>query len=182
MNIFGSGNLWGTPLQDASGNALANPSPVLFGTLQEVSIDISFDTKMLYGQLQFPVDVARGKGKATGKAKAANINGALFNSIFFGQTMSSGILRDVYDVVGSVIPTTPFQVTPVVPNSGTWATDLGVRTVLGTPLVRVASAPTTGQYSVAAGVYTFASADVGLTFYISYQYTATSTSAQKSTC
>jgi hypothetical protein len=47
MNIFGSGNLWGTPLQDASGNALANPSPVLFGTLQEVSIDISFDTKML---------------------------------------------------------------------------------------------------------------------------------------
>jgi hypothetical protein len=55
--------------------------------------------------------------------------------------------------------------------------DLGVIDSAGIPLVRVASAPTTGQYSVAAGVYTFASANVGQTVFISYRYSYTLTSA-----
>ena len=39
---------------------------------------------------------------------------------------------------------------------------------------RVASAPVAGQYSVTeAGVYTFATADVGKTVFISFKYTAT---------
>jgi hypothetical protein len=41
------------------------------------------------------------------------------------------------------------------------------------------SAPTTGQYTVSSGVYTFAAADVGKTAYISFQYTATSTTAPR---
>lgn len=179
--VFGTGSLWGTPTQDASGNAIVNPTPVLFGTLQEVSLDTSFDTKMLYGNLQFPVAVGRGKGKISAKAKLAQFNGALINSLFFGQTLSAGIVADVYDVTGSVIPSTPFQITPTVPSSGTWSQDLGVRSSTGTTLTRVASAPATGQYSVSSGVYTFAAADVGLTVFISFQYTATSTTAQKST-
>jgi hypothetical protein len=56
---------------------------------------------------------------------------------------------------------------------------LGVRNSSGLPMTRVASAPTTGQYSVAAGVYIFAAADVGNIVYINYQYTATSTAAKK---
>jgi hypothetical protein len=55
-----------------------------------------------------------------------------------------------------------------------------VRHADGTALTRVASAPTTGQYSVAAGVYTFAAADTGVTVYIDYQYTYTSTTAKNS--
>ncbi len=51
----------------------------------------------------------------------------------------------------------------------------------GTLLTRVASAPATGQYSVSAGVYTFAAADTGVTVFIDYQYTFTSTTSQKST-
>ncbi len=43
------------------------------------------------------------------------------------------------------------------------------------PLVRVASGPTTGQYSVAAGVYTFAAADTTLGVLISYNYTVSGT-------
>lgn len=178
--LFGSGILWGTPLTDASGNAISNPSPIQFGTLQEVSLDISFDTKLLYGQNQFPVAVGRGKGKISGKAKFAQVNGTLLNSLFFGQTMTAGIIGDVYDTTGAAIPTTPFTITPTVPSSGTWAYDLGVRNSSGLPMTRVASAPTTGQYSVAAGVYTFAAADTGLTVFINFQYTATSTSAKKS--
>jgi hypothetical protein len=178
---FGAGALWGTPLTDAAGNAIANPTPLLFGVLQDVSVDLSADVKELYGQNSFPEAVARGKTKISCKAKFGRINGLVLNSLFFGQTVSNGILADVYDTTGAAIPASPYQITPTVPSSGTWAADLGVRDQNGNPMTRVASAPTTGQYSVAAGVYTFAAADTGLTVFISFQYTATSTSAKKST-
>jgi hypothetical protein len=178
---FGSGILWGTPTTDAAGNAIAVPTPVQFGTLQEVSLDINFENKTLHGQSQFPVAVGRGKGKVTGKAKFAQMNGLLINSLFFGQTQTAGIINDVYDTTGAAIPaSSPYTITPTIPNSGTWSQDLGVRDSNGLPMTRVASAPATGQYSVAAGVYTFASADQGKTVYVNYQYTATSTSAVKS--
>jgi hypothetical protein len=181
QNVFGSGVLIGTPLTDYTGAVIANPTPVQFGVAQEIGLDVSFDTKMLYGQNQFPVAVGRGKGKITGKVKAAQVNGALFNSIMFGQGLTSGIIADVYDVVGAAIPGTPYQITPTVPSSGTWTFDLGVRDSNGVPMTRVASGPTTGQYSVAAGVYTFAAADTTKVVYINFQYTATSTTAKKST-
>ena len=172
---FGPGAFWATPTQDAYGNAIATPTPVLIGVMQEMSLDISFDSKELYGQNQFPVQVGRGKGKMAGKVKFAQFNGQTFNTLMFGQTMTSAsLLSDNYDTTGSVIPASPYQVTPTVPNSGTWSADLGVRNSNGRPLTRVASAPATGQYSVAAGVYTFAAADTGSTVFISYQYTSSS--------
>jgi hypothetical protein len=175
---FGAGALWGTPLTDAFGNALSNPTPVLFGVLQSVSVDISGDIKELSGQNQFPVAVGRGKGKIGLKASFAQLNGSIINSLFFGQAMTSGLVSDNYDTLGTTVAT---SVTPTVPGSGTWAADLGVRDANGVPMIHVASGPTTGQYAVSAGVYTFASADVGKTVFIDYQYTATSTAAKKST-
>lgn len=175
---FGSGVLVGTPLTDANGAAIAVPSPVIFGALQDVMIDISAEIKQLYGQNQFPLAVGRGKGKISGKAKMAQINASLMNSLFFGQSLTSGIVDNVYDLTGTVVPSTPFTITPTVPGSGTWVFDLGVRDSNGVPLTRVASAPATGQYSVTAGVYTFAAADTGQRMFISYQYTATSTTAK----
>ena len=177
---FGAGALWGTPLTDATGAAITNPTPVLFGTLQDVNVDIDPDTKPLFGQNAFPDVVARGKTKIAGKAKFGRFNGQLINSLFFGQTMTSSIVTNVYETTGALIPTTPFQITPTVPSSGTWARDLGVRDNQGNPMVRVASAPATGQYSVAAGVYTFAAADTGLRVFISYNYTATGATAKTS--
>jgi hypothetical protein len=183
MYWFGAGILWGTQKQDANGNAIAVPTPVQFGTLQEVSVDISADQKELYGQNQFPVVVGRGKGKISCKSKFAQISAAAFNTLFFGQTLAAGIIDAVYDVTGAAIPTTPYAITPTVPGSGTWSADLGVRDSTGNPMTRVdsGSTPATGQYKVTAGVYTFAAADTGKTVYISYKYTATSTSQQKQT-
>jgi len=43
------------------------------------------------------------------------------------------------------------------------------------PLTKAASAPAAGQYSVAAGVYTFNSADANKAVLISYTYTITGT-------
>ena len=180
MFIFGSGSLYGTPLTDASGAAIANPTPVKFGTLQNVSLDFSFENKMLYGQKQFPVAVGRGKGKISGKAQVGTLNGGLINSLFFGQTLATGLIGVYNGDTGSVIPGTPFTLTPTVPSSGTWTKDLGV-IVDGVQLNRVASAPATGQYSVAAGVYTFAAADAGKIAFIHFEYTATAVGAQKST-
>lgn len=179
---FGAGTLVGTALTDATGAALATPTPVAFGVLQNASVDFSFDLKELFGQYQFPVAIGRGKGKITGKAQFAQLNGLTLNSLFFGQTMTTGSLGEVIDTTGTVIPTTPFQITVTPPGSGTWTVDLGViDSSTGRPMTRVVSAPTTGQYSVAAGVYTFAAADVGKLARISYQYTATSTVAKRIT-
>lgn len=177
QTAFGSGVLIGAANQDAFGNPLATPTPVQFGVLQDISLDISFDTKELYGSNQFPVAIGRGKGKATGKAKFAQINGLMLNSLFFGQTLTAGSLSDYIDVTGSASET---SLTPTVPNGGTWVRDLGVRSAVGIPLIRVVSSPAAGQYSVSSGVYTFASADAGTTIYISFQFTASSTVARKS--
>lgn len=182
MELFGSGLMWGTPLTNSAGAAVANPTPLLFGTMQDAEVEISGELKMLYGQNQFPVAVGRGKGAIKGKAKYATIFGGHFETLVFGQAGSAGITSMVYDTTGAAIPSTPFQITPTVPSSGTWAADLGViNASTGRPMTRVASAPATGQYSVAAGVYTFAAADTGVVVYINYRYTATSTVARKGT-
>ena len=77
MYGFGTGILFGTQLQDATGATVANATPVQFGTLQDVSSDITFEEKLLYGQNQFPVAVGRGKGKINFKAKMAGIFGGV---------------------------------------------------------------------------------------------------------
>ncbi len=179
MYMFGSGVLWGTPLSDAAGAAIAAPTPMIFGTLQDTDLDAKFELKELHGQNQFAVAVGRGKGQISGKSKFASIFGRFLETIIFGTTGSAGLTSAVYDTVGASIPSTPFTVTPTVPASGTWAADLGVIDgTTGRAMVRVTSAPAAGQYSVAAGVYTFAAADTGKLVYINYRYTATSTVAR----
>lgn len=174
MFEFGAGTLWGFPVVT---NA-ANPTPMKFGTLQDVSLDISGDVKQLYGQKQFPEAVARGKCKITGKSKFASINGKMLNDMFFGQTMGAGMIKTALDE-SQPIPATPFQVT--VTNAATFKQDWGVRyNATGLPLTRVASGPVLGQYSVntGTGVYTFAAADTLATVLISYTFTAAGTGAQ----
>ena len=63
MLSFGAGKLISIPTNDYLGNAIANPTPVLLGTMQDVSVDISVDIKTLYGAKRFPVAVGQGKGK-----------------------------------------------------------------------------------------------------------------------
>lgn len=178
MFEFGTGTLWGFPI---GGNTAPNPTPMKFGTLQDVSLDISGDIKQLYGQKQFPEAVARGKCKITGKSKFAAINGKMMNDMFFGQTLGAGMIKTALDEAATV-PATPFQVT--VSNSATFKQDWGVRYAsgvsAGVPLTRVAASPATGQYSVntATGVYTFAAGDTGAAVLISYTFTAAAVGTQ----
>jgi hypothetical protein len=159
---FGSGILIGTPV---------GGSPIEFGVLQDVSVDFSFAVKELTGQYQFPLAVARGKGKVDGKAKFASINGTALANLFFNATPTVGQKLWSYNEAGT-IPTTPFTIT--VANGATFNADLGVKFVSsGLQLVRVASGATTGQYMVntTTGLYTFAAADTGKAVLLTYIYT-----------
>lgn len=183
MFLFGSGLQWGTPLTDATGAAIATPSPLLFGTLQDTEMDFKFELKQLHGQNQFAVAIGRGKGSINCKSKVGSIRAAFLSSLVFGQALTAGLTSMVYDTVGTAVPATPYQVTVTPPSSGTFAADLGVIDgTTGRPMTRVASGPATGQYSVTGGgQYTFAAADTGKLMYINYRYTATSTIAQRLT-
>ena len=56
---FGSGAVWGERT-DVTGSGIG---PRQFGVLQDIQIDFDWTDKPLYGQLQFPVAIARGQGK-----------------------------------------------------------------------------------------------------------------------
>lgn len=177
MIQFGAGQLFAVMTQDAQGNALATPTPVQFGVIQNVDLDISFEEKMLYGSRQFPVAVARGKGKIEGKAKLGSFNGRILGDYIFGSGSEAGIRAMVVDF--SATAATSITVTP--PDSGAFATDLGVRNgTTGLPLTRVASSPSVGEYSVntGTGAYTLNASQTG-TVLISYEYTANSATAKR---
>jgi hypothetical protein len=177
MYLFNSGVLVCTP---NAGNLSAFPTPLALGVLQEGSIDVSFEVKELYGQAQFPVDVATGKGKVTGKAKFASITGKTLTDIIFGQTTAVGYNSPVYNEGPTAIPATPFTIT--VSNATNYIADLGViNAATGVPFTCISTVgggtPTAGQYSVSLsgankGKYIFSSADnvSGISVKISYIY------------
>lgn len=161
---FGSGLLFAT-------NTAANSTPIQFGTLQDVTLDMSRTLKELYGQGQYPVAIGSAQMKISGKAKVGQVNGQLYNDLFFGGSSAAGQTLLVYNEAGSVPAVTSYTVT--VSGSATWVEDEGVLYAnTGLPFKRVASAPTIGQYSVAAGIYTFAAADASAAVLVSYTKTA----------
>jgi hypothetical protein len=69
----------------------------------------------------------------------------------------------------ATIPAAPGPYTVTVAKAAAWNGDAGViLSVSGVALVKVTGAPLTGQFAVAAGVYTFNAAQAGLAVSISY--------------
>jgi len=163
---FGSGVLTAIP---NAGNLAANPTPMAFGLLQEIQIEIKGDTKELYDNLQIPAAIARGKIKVTGKGKMASLDPMFFSQLYFGLPTAAGVQRPVYNEAWTATATVTPAHTPV--------TDLGVIVnggtgfQVGTQMTAVTTAPTvSGTYQFTAGTYKFLAADVsaGLTVAISY--------------
>ena len=175
MINFGVGKLIAVPTNAADGSVITNPTPVVLGTMQDVSLDLSVEMKTLYGSKRYPIAVGQGKGKTEIKAKYAEIDGGILGSLFFGRTETAGIKAAVFDSAGT-IPATPgpYTLTVAPPGGGSFVSDLGVmNAATGEQLSRVAAAPAAGQYAVSgAGVYTFAAADQGKAVRISYEYSA----------
>jgi hypothetical protein len=170
QGLFGPGILWVTRTD------LATQTPFNIGYINEFSYDFSFETKELFGQNQVALLAARGTAKTTGKMKAATLSGQNLNTMLIGGTWTVGTQYDWYATPATAIPATPFQITPTIPSSGTWNQDLGVtNSATGLPLTLVTGTPAAGQYAVATGVYTFASADhtSGISVIINSAYTYT---------
>lgn len=164
---FGSGILIGKT---------STGSPVPFGALQDVQLEIAGKNEELFGHYQMPEQVARAQTKLTAKAKMGYISGPVYSSLFFGTTASAGTVKLAYREAGSVPAATTYTVT--VANAANFVGDWGVSyAATGVPLQLVATTPTQGQYSVntTTGVYTFAAADANAAVLISYTYGDTTT-------
>jgi len=164
MQHFGIGYLSAIP----SG---ATPTPIPFGLVKDVSVDIAANLVKERGQWQHVVAVGRGNVDITGKAGTVSVFGGAIGQLL-GVTPVAGSTVGVPGEIGT-IPTTPFQIT--VTNSATWVQDHGVLDLTTNLwMTRGATATGTGVYSVAAGIYTFNTADAAHKVAIAYGYTSAS--------
>ncbi len=172
--IFGAGRIFA--INDGNNKVPSSPAviqPVQFLSIQEASVDEAITIKPLDSTYEFPDTVASADRKLTGKVTFGRVDLLLLNEIVFGENSyaAGGTLLQGVEA-GTVPATTPYTVT--VTNSATWATDLGVYYASsGKQLEKVTASPATGQYSVAAGVYTFSVGDEGVAVLINYTYTET---------
>lgn len=165
-SLFGCGYLFGVPT--------GGGSPIMFAALQDVSVEFSQDVKSLYGSQKFPIEIAGGKAKIECKASVGRIDPVLFNTIYWGGTLSTSTLTlGSMDEIGTVPGSVAYTVT--VANAAQFRTNLGVfDPVTGMFMTMIPSGtPTTGQYTVSAGVYTFAAADANKVLRFYYTYGAT---------
>jgi len=166
--VFGPGALYATRTD------ITNPTPINIGYAQEFSLDETGETKELFGSYQYPLAVARGTIKCTGKAKAAVISGQALN-IFHGNTFSAGQLKASLGEAATVPGTSPYTVAGA--HAATFNSDLGViYSGTGLPLIAEGAASllgAAGEYYSSNGTYTFDSIDAGAAVKLSYAYNDT---------
>lgn len=163
---FGSGTIIGRRTD------ISNPNPIFMGVAQDVQVDFDQTLKDLIGQYKVAVDVAPAQLKISGKIKQARIQAGMVNDLLIGQTLTTG--AGFAMAVSEAFTLT--STTNTVAHAATFSEDLGVFYALtGKQFTRVASAPTTGQYSVVetTGVYTFAAGDNNAQILTYYSYGVT---------
>jgi hypothetical protein len=162
--FFGVGNISAIP----SG---ANPTPVPIATVKGVTVEFKATDVPLVGQYMVAQDRATTSIEITGTIQSADFSADMVSLVLPNTTSTTGTILPATH--NAAVPTTPFTIT--VTQSATFDSELSVVDLTaGIKLKRVASSPATGEYSVAAGVFTFAAADVAHSISIAYLYTATS--------
>lgn len=167
--FLGSGHLTIVP-------TIVNPTPIQVARMTDISVKFAKDTKAL------EADRIAALGKAwvglTAKltAKTVEWNVDAVAAILSGAaTASEGRLIGVDGEACAVPAATPWTVTIANPtgfvNLGIEDVTAGIAAGVRRFMSRVASAPTTGQYSVTSGgVYTFAAADASHALRARYYY------------
>lgn len=173
---FGAGVLWGTPVLNPDGSAPYNPTPTKFGILQEVQLDVEFQTKELYGGNQFPYAIGRGQGKITANAKSAQIIGAQWAQLFFGKSYVAGMaIADYYDNIGQNIPGSTLVTTPAAPTGAGSGT--GGSIPAGNNFAKIVAVDVNGAFSAAGPENATAVATTGSASSIAWTWTAVSGAA-----
>ena len=167
MFVFDSGYIFGIS------NASGVPTPVKFGSMQSVQAKIGLE--YTYSNLQTWTKFAASLKSLSLNfvAKTGQINSLLGNQLLFGQENSTGSNLLARDVAGIVPASGPYTITPTVPSGGTFSQDLGVQyTSTGIPLQFTSGSPTTGQYSLSGGVYTFSGGDASQALTFNFLYSS----------
>lgn len=168
--VLGSGHLTLIP----SG---ATPTPIPVARLTDVSVKFTKETKLLEADRIAPIDSAWVGLSAKITAKTVEWNADAVAAILSGAaTAAAGRLIGV-DGEDLLVPAAPGPYTDSAANT-TGHVDLGLKDVTasiaaGVPVFmkRVAGpTPTTGQYVVSAGAYTFAAADAEHALKARYYY------------
>ena len=169
---IGSGRVYFSPL--TTGNPATPSTARQVAEMQDFSLDIAGTIKELRSNQQFPDDTAVVDKKITWKLTAGIFDNDLYNNLFGGETAATGAGQGVpvTQESGTIPSTNPYTVT--VSGAAQWVQTLSVNySATGQPLTKVTSSPASTQFSVSAGVYTFAAADAGLGVLISYLKTLT---------
>lgn len=147
--------------------------PRLVAELAEVSIDFATEVKALESVKRIAVGHVVTGQKITGKAKQLAVQ-PWVEAQKIGATHATGRLVTVDDEAGSVPGSSTYTIS--VTHSANWTRDLGVTlTADGTALTPVTGTPSAGEYSVAAGVYTFNVAQASAAVKISYVWSDSTT-------
>ena len=166
MQHFGIGALAAIPAGTITG-----VTPVPFGLIKDISVD--FDRKYVTerGQWAHAVAVGAGEIDVKGKCGTVSVFGGAIGQLF-GVTPVAGSTLCIPNETGTIpAPSGPYTITCA--QSATWAYDFGVWDLTtGLQMSRIVSGPATTQYSVAAGIYTFAAADTGHKVQLAYAYTS----------
>ena len=164
LAVFGPGILIATRTDISLG------TPINVGYAQEFSIELAGTNKPLYGQKQLPLVQARSTIKPTGKFKSAVVSGLALNTLFWGQTFTTGGINWNIDSTFSV-STVSTSVT--VGSSSSFDANLGVKyATSGLPFQRVSTGlEVAGSYSQTANVLNFATADSGQAVKVTYTNT-----------
>ena len=175
---FGSGLLYGTRTD------IATATPRLLGIMQDVNLAFAGDAKELFGQYSYPMAVARGKTKITGKAKFAEINADIYNDFFFGQNVAGGGTATAFKESHTVPSATPYDF--VVTNATEIPlADLGCwNATTGSQYTLVTGTPTTAKtyaFDPTTGTYTFAATEAGNNLVVDYTYTLPAATAPNRT-
>jgi|GEM_PF-1651161 len=170
--VKGVGKMMAVNVSDAS---LAG----YLGFLGDMSVSLKFPKNKVYGgDGLWPIGTIEGDREGSIKFNNNKFNLDML-SIAMGAAITRGTSVTVaaLDEAGTIPAATTYTIT--VAHSATalathalaktkvWFAGDGIRT----PLVNVVSDPTTGQYSYASGVFTFAAADASKTVLIDYLYT-----------
>jgi hypothetical protein len=162
----------------AIGNAFINPvggllpvnaSPFQLNTIQDISVEFTGKVEELRGQLLYAVDARLTDVGVKGKFTVGQWSLDQLNNLFF-----AGVISDTADGVDNIVPdeahTVPLSApyTIDVTDEAGWSEDLGVSYAANAQSFDRVTPSIAGQYTVAAGAYTFDIADAGAQVLISY--------------
>lgn len=184
MTVLNGKKLFGAGRAFASLNTTM-PTPIRFTVVQDMSLTMKRDVKMLYGENQLAEDLSSATLDITGKVTTGGSSARVVSDLFFGANITSpGTMqsdKEVQTVSASDASPDPSNITAAhVP----FVMDLGVVDVAtGVRMVQVANGEEVAgeSYSLvgSTGKYHFADEDAGTQKEISYLYTESGSAGYK---